>query len=67
MLSSANDSTSKGAPPYITTRFHAATYLLHILLDQDTSELPWSYYRILGTRREKLISDAAGEKWVLRT
>jgi len=67
MLSSANDSASKGPPPYITTRFHAATYLLHILLDQDGSELPWSYYRILGTRREKLISDTAGERWILRT
>ena len=65
MLPSANDSMSRGPPPYITTRFHTATYLLHILLDQDESELPWSHYRILGTRREKLISDAAGEKWIL--
>jgi len=67
MLSSVNDSTSKGPLPYITTRFHTATYLLHILLDQDVSELPWSYYRILGTRREKLMNDSAGEKWILRT
>ena len=66
MLPSVNDSTSKGAPLYITTRFHTATYLLHILLDQDASELPWSYYRILGTRREKLTNDASGEKWILR-
>lgn len=67
MLSSANDRASKGPPPYITTRFHTATYLLHILLDQDESELPWGYYRILGTRREKLIGEAGEEKWILRT
>lgn len=66
MLSFTNDTTSKGAPPFITTRFHAATYLLRILLDQDASELPWAFYRILGTRREKLVSDAGGDKWVLR-
>lgn len=66
MLPSANDRASKGSPPYITTRFHTATYLLHILLDQDPSELPRSYYRILGTRREKLTRDTAGEKWILK-
>ena len=67
MLPSTNDNTSKGPLPYITTRFHTATYLLHILLDQDASELPWSYYRILGTRREKLTNDSTGEKWTLKT
>ena len=67
MLSSTNDSASKGSPPYITTRFHTATYLLHVLLDQDASELPWSFYRILGTRREKLVQEASGEKWIIRT
>jgi uncharacterized protein YbjT (DUF2867 family) len=66
MLPSMNDSVSKGSPPYITTRFHTSAYLLHILLDQDISELPWSFYRILGTRREKLVRDAGGDKWILR-
>jgi hypothetical protein len=66
MLPATNDNTSKGAPLHITTRFHTATYLLHILLDQDPSQLPWTFYRILGTKREKLIRDAGGDKWVLR-
>lgn len=66
-LSSCNESTPKGPPPYETTRYHVASYVLRLVLDGDFENVKWGLHRILGTRRDKLLITDSRERWVVDT
>jgi len=66
-LPPCNEATSKGAPPYETTRYHVASYVVHLVLDGDLDSLRWGIYRILGIRRDKLVVADGRERWVVHT
>jgi len=64
-LPPCNESTSKGVPPYQTTRYHVAAYLVHLILDIDPAVIEWGVYRVLGSRRDRLVSKEGKEQWVV--
>ncbi|KAI0783182.1 hypothetical protein C8Q75DRAFT_468353 [Abortiporus biennis] len=52
-------------PPFITTRWHVASYVVDLLLDVLPEATEWGIFRILGLKREELVEENDGDKWVL--
>ncbi|KAF7341528.1 NAD(P)-binding protein [Mycena venus] len=56
-----------GQPPFETTRYHVATYLMQLLLDRGVEAVAGGIYVIRGLRRDRgIVSSETGKtEWVL--
>ncbi|KAJ7768548.1 hypothetical protein B0H14DRAFT_3096146 [Mycena olivaceomarginata] len=65
--SSATDPIPFPDPPFETTRYHVATYVVELLLDRCAEAVTGGIYVIRGLRRDRaLVDEVTGKtKWVL--
>ncbi|EPQ51319.1 hypothetical protein GLOTRDRAFT_96488 [Gloeophyllum trabeum ATCC 11539] len=57
-LPPCNPSSQTGVAPFEATRYHLASYLVHLVLDVPCAETAWGIYRLLGLKKERLISES---------
>ncbi|KAL4245650.1 NAD(P)-binding domain superfamily protein [Abortiporus biennis] len=58
--------SQESLPPFITTRWHLASYVVYLLLDVLPEATEWGIFRILGLKRDQLVEENDGDtKWVL--
>ncbi|KAJ7745537.1 hypothetical protein DFH07DRAFT_15291 [Mycena maculata] len=56
-----------GVPPFGTTRFHLATYIIQLLLDRGVDTVSGGIYELRGTRRERgsVSAETGRTDWVM--
>ncbi|KAJ7062069.1 hypothetical protein C8F01DRAFT_1219849 [Mycena amicta] len=61
----ASNVENLGQPPFETTRYHLATYLVQLLLDRGVEVMKGGIYALRGLRRDKIIIVEGKTQWML--
>ncbi|KAJ7080934.1 hypothetical protein B0H15DRAFT_855563 [Mycena belliarum] len=63
--STAAEPPPLGEPPFETTRYHLATYIVQLLLDRGAEVMGGGIYALRGLRRDKILVADGKTQWIL--